>query len=121
MINFMASLSDAQQRDMLISTIQDWDKGKALVEEMVSAWARGDARRVGDLMSGSLRTQPELTRLLLTDRNQRWADWIATRLETPGTVFIAVGAGHLAGRDSVQRMLLRKGISSTRVRNPRLQ
>lgn len=118
-INFLAGMSEVQQRDMLVSTIQDWDKGKALVEDMVSAWARGDAGRVGALMSGSLRSQPELARVLLTDRNQRWADWIASRMATPGTVFVAVGAGHLAGPDSVQRILSQKGIRTARVPNPR--
>ena len=36
-------------------------------------------------------------------------------LDTPGTVFIAVGAAHLAGPDSVQAQLQKLGVSSTRV------
>ena len=41
----------------------------------------------------------------------------------PGTVFIAVGAGHLAGPDSVQAALAAHGLRATRVpqsrrRNP---
>jgi hypothetical protein len=52
---------------------------------------------------------------MFTDRNARWADWIAARLQTPGTVFVAVGAGHLAGKDSVLVRLAQKGIESQRV------
>ncbi len=33
----------------------------------------------------------------------------------PGTVFIAVGAGHLAGNDSVQAMLAGRKLTATRV------
>jgi hypothetical protein len=44
-----------------------------------------------------------------------WAQWLARRLEKPGTVMVAVGAGHLAGRDSVQAMLKAKGLKATRV------
>ncbi len=53
--------------------------------------------------------------LLFAERNARWADWIDRRLDTPGTVFIAVGAGHLAGRDSVQANLAARGVGSARI------
>ena len=45
--------------------------------------------------------------MLFTNRNAAWARWIQARLARPGTVFLAVGAGHLAGRDSVQAALAR--------------
>ena len=58
---------------------------------------------------------PMLHKRLLTDRNARWAKWIDGRLKQPGTVFVAVGAGHLAGKDSVQRQLRKLGIKARRV------
>ena len=118
-IGFLASISPQLQREMLMSTLDEWDNSKQMIDPMVTAWARGDAARVGRMISGSLRSQPELSRVLLTDRNARWADWIAARMATPGTVFVAVGAGHLAGPDSVQTLLRAKGIRSQRVNNPR--
>ena len=59
---------------------------------------------------------PESMRVLLIDRNKRWADWIAARMAQPGTVFIAVGAGHLAGKNSVQRELASRGVKTQRVK-----
>jgi uncharacterized protein len=118
-IGFLAGVSPQLQREMLISTLDEWDNSKRVIDDMVNAWSRGDANRVGRLISGSLRTQPELSRVLLTDRNTRWADWIASRMATPGTVFVAVGAGHLAGPDSVQTLLRGKGLRATRVANSR--
>ena len=56
-----------------------------------------------------------LVEVLLARRNRAWSDWIDKRLETPGTVFLAVGAGHLAGNGSVQDMLSAKGIASRRL------
>ena len=53
---------------------------------------------------------------LLYSRNANWAEWIDTRLDKPGSVFIAVGAGHLAGAKSVQDYLAQKGITVTRVK-----
>jgi uncharacterized protein YbaP (TraB family) len=54
--------------------------------------------------------------MMFAERNARWADWIAARMQTPGVVFVAVGAGHLAGRDSLLVRLGEKGIVSKRVR-----
>jgi hypothetical protein len=48
-------------------------------------------------------------------RNRAWADWLERRLDQPGTVLFAVGAGHLAGRDSVQELLERRGLAARRV------
>lgn len=83
--------------------------------DMQSAWKRGDqtvfVRMLDELRSGS----PDTYRMMFSDRNARWADWIAARLQTPGTVFVAVGAGHLAGKDSVLVRLAEKGIESQRV------
>jgi uncharacterized protein YbaP (TraB family) len=58
---------------------------------------------------------PEVAKKLLADRNARWAAWIDTRLEKPGIVFVAVGAGHLAGKDSVQSYLAERKIKATRI------
>ena len=61
------------------------------------------------------RPDRSLRRVMLTNRNAAWARWIHDRLARPGTVFIAVGAGHLAGRDSVQAVLAAHGINAERV------
>jgi uncharacterized protein YbaP (TraB family) len=87
---------------------------KAMVE-MQSAWKRGDqsvfVRMLDQLKSAS----PDSYRMMFTERNARWADWIRARMQTPGTVFVAVGAGHLAGKDSLLVRLAERGIPSHRV------
>ena len=83
--------------------------------DMQAAWKRGD-QSVFVRMLDQLRTaSPETYRMLFTDRNARWADWIAARMQTPGTVFVAVGAGHLAGKDSLLVRLAEQGIESSRL------
>lgn len=85
------------------------------MSDMQSAWKRGDqsvfVRMLGQLDAAS----PTTYDMLFTQRNARWADWVAARMQTPGTVFIAVGAGHLAGKDSLLVRLARLGIESQRV------
>ncbi len=51
---------------------------------------------------------------LFKDRNEAWASVVEQMLEGSGVSFIAVGAGHLVGRDSLQERLKMRGISSSR-------
>jgi hypothetical protein len=83
--------------------------------DMQSAWKRGDQSVFVNLLSQLRTASPDTYRLLFTERNTRWADWIRARMQTPGTVFVGVGAGHLAGPDSVLVRLGERGISSQRV------
>jgi len=47
---------------------------------------------------------------LLTTRNKNWIPGIKALLDEPGNKLVAVGAGHLAGPDSVIGMLKDEGI-----------
>jgi uncharacterized protein YbaP (TraB family) len=82
---------------------------------MLQAWANGDVAGVARTFDGETALSPELRKALMTDRNARWADWLKARMAKPGTVFVAVGAGHLAGKDSVEAMLAAKGVKVVRV------
>jgi uncharacterized protein YbaP (TraB family) len=99
---YLDGLSDAAQMDFLVSAIKDMPKLGNEMGEMVDDWSKGDPVALAKVMNENLAGQPELRKTLLTDRNARWASWIDQRMKTPGTVFIAVGAGHLAGKGSVQ-------------------
>jgi uncharacterized protein len=87
----------------------------AMLEKLQDAWNRGDIESFAPMLEDMRVRSPEVYKLLFADRNARWAGWIAQRLQQPGTVFVAVGAGHLAGRDSVQSKLSEAGIRSARI------
>ena len=67
-------------------------------------------------MNESLEETPELYKIMVTDRNARWAQWIERRMQQPGTVFVAVGAAHLAGTGSVQDYLKARKLRAKRVK-----
>ena len=85
------------------------------LNDLLGAWTKGDTGAFSSMLAGFEAKSPVAYRMLIADRNARWGQWIANRLQQPGTVFIAVGSGHLAGKDSVQQWLAARGISSTRV------
>jgi uncharacterized protein YbaP (TraB family) len=83
--------------------------------DMQAAWRRGDQSVFVGMLQQLKQASPDTYRMLFTERNARWADWVAARMQTPGTVFVAVGAGHLAGADSLLVRLAERGIPSQRV------
>jgi len=114
-LGFFDKLPETQQVTFLNSVVKDLDKLGPMLDRMVVLWAKGDPDGLAVAMNESMAATPELATMLLYDRNQRWADQIKTRMDKPGTVFIAVGAGHLAGEKSVQDYLKTRGLTATRV------
>lgn len=106
--------SEAQVAFMM-DAVDGIDEVKPMLDRMVAEWAEGDADALAALMNEGM-SDPAVAEPLLFSRNATWADWIDTRLDTPGTVFIAVGAGHLAGSRSVQDYLAQKGITVARIK-----
>jgi len=102
------------QLALLDGAVEGVDSVAETLEAMVDRWLAGDADGLATLMNADM-DDPALFQRLLYDRNARWVDWIETRMETPGTVFIAVGAGHLAGTGSVQDLLGQRGREVERV------
>ncbi len=91
------------------------DESTAIVRGNEQALDAGRCRRHGQADERNERTiAGTSTNCCLTDRNANWADWIDQRLDKPGVVFVGVGAGHLGGKDSVQDLLAKRGISSAR-------
>lgn len=112
---FFDKLTEEAQRSFLVGAIEDPAKTRADFRAMLAAWAAGDTDAIARTFDAETAFSPELRAVLMTRRNAAWADWVAKRLDRPGTVMVAVGAGHLAGRDSVQRMLKDKGLKAERV------
>ncbi|MCP5396841.1 MAG: TraB/GumN family protein [Sphingomonadaceae bacterium] len=78
-------------------------------------WARSEDVRIPDEEFMVDEFGPAFRDVMLTDRNRAWAEWLDKRLEAPGVTFVAVGAGHLWGRGSVQEMLAKRGLTVERI------
>lgn len=117
-VDFQLGMLDAlphqSQVDFLIATTDMIDQVVPMVDQMVTEWVEGDIEALGELMNANL-GDPVLAEALLYSRNRNWAAWVDERLDAPGTVFVAVGAGHLAGEKSVQAYLTERGFAVTRV------
>ena len=108
------TLPERAQRQLLEGAIEAPTTVRQQFGEMLGAWLAGDVDAIGRTFNRDLSESPELRDALLTRRNADWAQWIERRLATPGSVFVAVGAGHLAGDASVQRYLEARGLTVRR-------
>lgn len=84
------------------------------LQDMIREWSAGNADKLAELMNDD-EDDPKMVEVLLTGRNRTWSEWLKARMDKPGTVFVAVGAGHLAGKDSVLDMLDKAGVKPERV------
>ena len=108
-------MTQDQQVEFLMSAVDGADEVKTMVDSMVAEWIDGDADGLAAVMNEGMEGE-EFAEVILYQRNANGAEWIEARLEsTPGTVFIAVGAGHLAGDRSVQDYLAEREIETVRV------
>src|SRR5690606_29009346 len=98
----------------------EFDAAIASMDQGVRAWMKGDigpleavpeSWRTGedDEMSAGMSYEQMIVR-----RNENWAGQIQKLLEGKGVAFVAVGAGHLVGRDSLQSKLAARGIRASR-------
>lgn len=115
LINFDA-LTELDQQQLLLSTLGELDNSKARTSLLIGDWLLGNTDALAERVNDDFARSPMLRRMLVEDRNQRWADWIAREMKAdPGTMFIAVGAGHMAGKGSLLEDLEKRGLKVSRV------
>ncbi|WP_404713987.1 TraB/GumN family protein [Sphingomonas sp. MMS24-J13] len=113
-LGFFNALPQAAQDSFLIATLDSPAKAKAEFAEMVGAWSKGDVKAIARAFADDPEFTPALREILVRHRNAAWAAALQQRMARPGTSFVAVGAGHLAGPDSLIEMLRAKGLKVER-------
>ncbi len=120
-LRYLASLPDADQTALLVETIGNMPTAEADAGKLVALWRTGDVDTISSEFDKEAKASPNLMRVLLIERNRRWADWIVGVMRRPGKVFIAVGAGHYGGPDGLLALLAARGLVAERLVDPALQ
>jgi len=114
-LGFFDALPESAQRAFLAATLDPPAKSSKEYRAMVDAWSHGNIAGIAKAFDNDPEFTPETRELLIRKRDEAWANALAAKLATPGTFFVAVGAGHLTGRDAVQPMLAAKGLKVERI------
>ena len=114
-LGYFDALPEAAQREFLSETVDDPARTRKDFETMLRAWSSGNVAAIARAFAEDAEFTPALRELLVRRRNRLWTAALAKRLDRPGVAFVAVGAGHLAGPDSLQTMLAARGLKVERV------
>lgn len=113
-IGFLSNMSFVEQRELLEGLIDAslLQADQPAIDDDHVHWAAGNSETI----AAALREMPPmLYQALVLRRNRAWTDWLIARLDRPGSLLFAVGAGHLGGADSVQNMLAARGFTARRI------
>lgn len=109
-IDLLANL-DQGGKDLLISTIENWDEANQSLPCLFESWIGGDQTEL-EAVTDTSAAPDEVARQLETERNQQWAEKLTQAGFLPhnsGNYLIAVGALHLIGQDNLLTLLEQKG------------
>ncbi len=114
-MRYFADISTKGQVDWLMNSLEAADPGT--FDRLFQAWFWGDAEGLeAEIITQERETIPEAYEVLMVGRNREWAEELSRLLnEETGAFFVAVGAGHLVGPDSLQIQLEAQGFKPARV------
>ena len=113
----LSGFSMEDQLAMLGQVVNEPESGVRELNKLLEYWMAGDADGIGAIMAEGMSQAKAVEHDLLTKRNANWTVWLDKKMDEPGTYFVAVGAAHLAGDNSVQNMLAKEGHIAVRVPN----
>jgi uncharacterized protein YbaP (TraB family) len=106
------TLPDKAQARLLVQTVHEAKGMKALYDRILAAWLKGDMDAIAKEDQIGEQPDPMVEEAVLVARNR---DWVKAIAPMKGRPFIAVGAGHLTGRENLIGLLEAKGFTVTRV------
>ena len=107
-IELLAGFPDDEQDQFLLYTIQQASEGADVVEDMMGAWMSGNVDKLEELLIEVVRENEKLKPLfykLFDSRNNDMTRKVGAMLDSGGTWFVVVGAGHLVGDTGIVQQL----------------
>lgn len=117
-LSFLDGLPMEAQSDMLIQALIEGAELNDSIDAIIDAWHEGDTAMLEDTLLSSMEEQAELSKVLITDRNHRWADTIAGWLDDDRDYLVIVGALHLVGNAGVPALLKARGLGIQQLSEP---
>lgn len=109
-LNFMNALNDQDPNQTIIATLRDLKKMNDMMIKVTAAWRAGDLSLIEKEMLAPMKKEfPEIYRLLVADRNNKWMQKIEGMLATQEKEMILVGSLHLVGDEGLLNQLREKG------------
>lgn len=109
-VDLVTSLSQEEGELVVKSTLEDIDKTRQSLLDMLAAWQTGDAPRLEKLLNEARQEAPAIFKRMVTDRTARWAPRIGELANGEQPAIVIVGAGHLVGEGGLVDLLRKQGL-----------
>jgi len=91
-------------------------KAENVLGPLISNWTAGNQAALAKIATDDMTNNPEEKRLVFDSRNRNWIPQIEKMTTERQTIFVTVGAGHLAGPGSVLELLCKRGWKVQRIK-----
>ncbi|MFW6390137.1 MAG: TraB/GumN family protein [Halanaerobiales bacterium] len=111
-IKMFSSFSPELQELLIKDALNDETMFKDTLNELYKYWKNGDTEKLSQLLFEQLNEMPEMKPFydkVFFERNVNMANNIESYLDTPGTYFVILGAGHYVGDKGIVQVLKDKG------------
>jgi len=105
----LAGLTKDEAEALLNNVLKNLGKFRANVEKISTAWQAGEMTVVADYINREIGDHPTLIHRLLVERNKNWVPQIEALAKGDKDAIVTVGAGHLAGKQSLVELLEKNG------------
>ncbi|MBU2877178.1 MULTISPECIES: TraB/GumN family protein [Alteromonadaceae] len=108
----LADMGKGEEDAMIAYSLKDVAKIKEMMPKLINAWRAGDLDKLAEIGIDEMqRDYPEIYDQLLVQRNKNWLPKIEQLFDNQQNELILVGALHLAGEQSVLKLMQEKGYS----------
>lgn len=108
-IGLLEFISSGDPDAFMKMTLEQMDDVSAMMERITTHWKAGDVDELAALLNEGFEGYPDMQDAMLADRNRNWIPQIEALISENSNAIVIVGAGHLAGEDSVVDLLRDKG------------
>jgi uncharacterized protein YbaP (TraB family) len=111
-LSLLSRFSDKEQEQFLLYTLKTLSSMGSQVESMVRAWTSGDAQAMESIIADAVVPDANIAPIfqkLFDERNLKMTSRIEEYLNSKGSYFVIVGAGHLVGKRGIVELLKSKG------------
>lgn len=111
-LSLLSGFSDNEQEQFLLYTLKTLNSMGDQVETLVRAWISGDAQAMESILADAVTRDASIAPIfgkLFEERNSRMTSKIDGYLNSNGSYFVIVGAGHLVGKRGIIELIKSKG------------
>ncbi|MGH6885268.1 MAG: TraB/GumN family protein, partial [Geminicoccales bacterium] len=114
-LGMLDALPATLQSEILLQAIEEAAEIESLIEPMLTAWRSGDEQGLLKSLEEDFDGYPELAEALIYERNEHWAEQVATLAAGDDDVLVVVGAMHLVGTRGLPALLEKRGFRVERL------